>query len=441
MVLSKFNFSVPREDDLLVFNSLKNTLSVFPKEMLADFEDNENVESIEFLTERGILVDDDFDEDKAALIKYYSVIDDGTLELILLPSMNCNFRCPYCYEKKTPDKMSPEVIKSILLFTKRNITQARSLHVSWFGGEPLLCMDIIEEVNSKLMDLARAYRKSFTSNMTTNGYTLNLETFRHLTNDLHITHYQITIDGRAQYHDKTRPLAGGGPTHDRIIENLLSIKESTKSKLFTILVRTNLTKDTLLDLDNHIAELEQHFGNDKRFVFLFKEVGDWGGETVKDISNSLLGTFNEEELVSPLTKKLSSLKTTLTLSGQFPFFNGVSVCYAAKMGTYTIDPWGKVMRCTVNLDSDYNHIGVLDKKGVLVANDKALMKWQYCGMPVKCLPEKCHNCALYANCFGIMCPVPHVCRNGKPQCETLHNDLLAMYKSNPKYFKHFKEEE
>jgi uncharacterized protein len=256
-----------------------------------------------------------------------------------------------------------------------------------------------------------------------------------------VNHYQITIDGRAEYHDKTRPLASGGPTHDKIIGNLVAIKEHTKSQLFTILIRTNLTKETLADIDNHIAELERMFGNDKRFVFLFKEVGNWGGETVENISSSLLNPFDEGELVSPLVKKLSTLKTTLTLSGQFPFFGGVSVCYAAKMGTYTIGPLGKVMRCTVNLDSEYNHIGSLDKKGNLVVNETNFMRWQYCGMPIKKLPEKCHTCALYANCYGIMCPVPHVSCNGKPQCETLHNDLLAMAKSNPQAFKKYPKEE
>lgn len=440
MKKSKFNLVTEKDDNVIIYNSLKNSLTVLSKKNYQTIPNDQTENLNSFLSNQGIIIEDDYDEDKAAITKYHNIIDDGMLELIILPTLKCNFKCPYCYEEKTVGKMTDEVIDAIVNFAKQKIARARGLHLSWFGGEPLLCMDVIEKLSSRLMKLARAYRKGFSSNITTNGYLLDVDTFKKLLYDFHITHYQITLDGCAEFHNKTRPLANGDPTYDRILKNLIAIKENIKSGLFTILVRTNLTKDSLQQLKKHIAELEHYFADDSRFVFLFKEVGNWGGESVKSLSDSLIKNSDDQNEGRLLTKKIVELKPKLRLSGQFNFFNGVTTCYASKMGTYTIDPLGKVMRCTVHLNDEYNHIGDLDKKGNLIVNEKNMMKWTFCGHPAEHKHQKCEDCSLYANCFGIMCPIPRISNNAIPNCDGIINELLSMYSVYPEYFLSYKEE-
>lgn len=435
---SKFNYVVTKDNNTIIFNSLQNTLTVLSSDDYKNISVGYNDKINTFLKNQGIIVDDDCDEDKAAILKYQNVIDDGILELIILPTLACNFRCPYCYEEKNIGKMSDEVIDSIVKFVKQHISRARGLHLSWFGGEPLLCMDVIEKLSNSLIKLARVYRKGYSSNITTNGYLLDIGTFKKLLYDFHVTHYQITLDGCAEFHNKTRPLANGAPTYDKILENLIAIKENIKSGLFTILIRTNLTKESLEHLESHVRELEKYFSNDSRFVFLFKEVGNWGGESVKSISDSLI-KGREDNSERLLIKKLLTLNIKLKLSGQFNFFSGVTTCYASRMGTYTINPLGKVMRCTVHLNDDFNHLGDLDVNGRLIPNKKNYIKWQYCGHPAENKNEKCKGCSLYANCFGIMCPVPYICNKTTPNCNGLEHELLAMYTIYPEYFKKLEE--
>ena len=66
------------------------------------------------MKKQGIIVEEGMDEDKEVFIKYMSVVDSGLLELIILPTLNCNFRCPYCYEDKGGGKMSECVMDSIV---------------------------------------------------------------------------------------------------------------------------------------------------------------------------------------------------------------------------------------------------------------------------------------------------------------------------------------
>ena len=54
------------------------------------------------------------------------------------------------------------------------------MRVEWFGGEPLLCMDVIENLSKHFIDICRKAHKGYTAAITTNGYLLDLETFRKL---------------------------------------------------------------------------------------------------------------------------------------------------------------------------------------------------------------------------------------------------------------------
>jgi uncharacterized protein len=99
-VKSKFNFVVNSgENESIIFNSLRNTFSVVKdNEFNVDNFDMLPQKNIDFLKRQGIIVEENFDEDKEVFIKYMSIINNGVMELIILPTMNCNFNCAYCYD-------------------------------------------------------------------------------------------------------------------------------------------------------------------------------------------------------------------------------------------------------------------------------------------------------------------------------------------------------
>ncbi|HET9252968.1 MAG TPA: radical SAM protein, partial [Candidatus Eisenbacteria bacterium] len=68
------------------------------------------------------------------------------LHLILFSTEACNFRCVYCYETFQYKKMEPWVAEGVKRLLERRMPGLDVLELSWFGGEPLLAKDIIEDV-------------------------------------------------------------------------------------------------------------------------------------------------------------------------------------------------------------------------------------------------------------------------------------------------------
>src|SRR6266851_4736219 len=86
--------------------------------------------------------------------------DPGQLSLILLPTERCNFRCTYCYEKFKQGGMRNEVVQGVKSLLSRRIPTLHTLNISWFGGEPLLSLPIIEDLSHHIVDSINQDRKS-----------------------------------------------------------------------------------------------------------------------------------------------------------------------------------------------------------------------------------------------------------------------------------------
>lgn len=73
-------------------------------------------------------------------------LDDRLLELIIMPTEACNFRCVYCYQEFKAKSMAPRVVAGVMNLLTRRAPELDYLHLSWFGGEPLLAKHLIEKI-------------------------------------------------------------------------------------------------------------------------------------------------------------------------------------------------------------------------------------------------------------------------------------------------------
>ena len=76
----------------------------------------------------------------------YACVSNKVLHLILMPTEACNFRCTYCYEDFRYKRMDQEVIHGVKRYLSRRVAELDALTLSWFGGEPLLARDIVEDI-------------------------------------------------------------------------------------------------------------------------------------------------------------------------------------------------------------------------------------------------------------------------------------------------------
>jgi uncharacterized protein len=126
-----------------------------------------------YLYDRGYLVNKGTDEFRRvqSLISQQHYRTD-VLELFLLASEDCNFRCVYCYEDFTRGTMLPEVREQVKKLVALKIKGLQRLSISWFGGEPLYGFDAVADLAPFLAKTAEENGVAYDSNMTTNGFLL-----------------------------------------------------------------------------------------------------------------------------------------------------------------------------------------------------------------------------------------------------------------------------
>ena len=80
----------------------------------------------------------------------------GNLNIVIAPSMTCNYRCEYCFEAErthTHEVMSHETIDQTVKFiveSYQNCKNKGKINIKWFGGEPLLQIKTIEYISKQL---------------------------------------------------------------------------------------------------------------------------------------------------------------------------------------------------------------------------------------------------------------------------------------------------
>ena len=116
----------------------------------------EHAKPIQKLLAGGFLVG--YDELRHMRTQAFQASGEGSgLSLTVCPTLACNFACPYCFETARPGRMSRETQDALVKFVGEEMTlfRLRELHVAWFGGEPLLCPDVIESLSERFMDACR----------------------------------------------------------------------------------------------------------------------------------------------------------------------------------------------------------------------------------------------------------------------------------------------
>lgn len=135
---------------------------------------------------------------------------------------DCNMRCRYCFAGEgnyhsARNYMSLEVGRKAIDFLIKNSGKRHNLEVDFFGGEPLMNLDVVRGI----VEYARAqediYGKVFSFTMTTNCLLLNDSNIEWLNKEMH--NVVLSIDGRREVHNKVRKTVGGKDAYDIVLSN------------------------------------------------------------------------------------------------------------------------------------------------------------------------------------------------------------------------------
>jgi len=152
--ISKYTLFIPKDDGTYIvsntlngavvhineecyLNDIKSLLAKIAYSNTVDFDENNDMHK--YFYENGIFIDCNVDEYQLALYSYeQGIVQDSTLNLILMTSRQCNLRCVYCYEDFKNEHMRDEVYESLLAYLKKALGDKlhRAVSLSLFGGEP-----------------------------------------------------------------------------------------------------------------------------------------------------------------------------------------------------------------------------------------------------------------------------------------------------------------
>ncbi|MBC7975454.1 MAG: radical SAM protein, partial [Myxococcales bacterium] len=262
---SRFNIAVPLEGDVLLYNTATGALlrvdpdthealaPLFqdgsrgvPRDWAPPVPEDLDEDLAGALTEGGFVVAREVDELGVLRSAFERERTSPDLKFTIGLTMACNFACPYCFEEHRNEHMSMAAADATFTFIQAQMraAQATSVYVNWFGGEPLLNLDVLCHLSRRLRDEAAATGAYYESLVITNGALLTRAVAEQL-RAAGVEAAQVTLDGPAAVHDQRRPFKGGQGSFDRILANL----RETTDVLRTI-VRVNV------DQGNHASQRE-----------------------------------------------------------------------------------------------------------------------------------------------------------------------------------------
>src|SRR5688500_5141317 len=108
------------------------------------------------------------------------LVAGSRLDLTVTVTGRCNFRCTYCYEDFSHGRMTPEVVNGIKQLLRRRATGLEELVLRFFGGEPLLELDLALDIAAHARRLSLSHGFELRGAVTTNGWLLTPRTAHRL---------------------------------------------------------------------------------------------------------------------------------------------------------------------------------------------------------------------------------------------------------------------
>lgn len=175
------------------------------------------------------------------------------LGLVIAPTLGCNFNCEYCFEDTQDDitKMSEEIQEKVVEFVKSNSKNIDCIDVTWYGGKPTLCMDIIENLSKRFIEICDEKNINYEAGIITNGYLISQKA-SDMFKKYKINQVQITVDGLEKEHNRRRPLKGG-KTFEEIVKGLHILN---KNKI-NINLRVNIDRNNYQSFKEVVAFIEK----------------------------------------------------------------------------------------------------------------------------------------------------------------------------------------
>lgn len=350
-----------------------------------------DLEDVGFLNKLGV--------DELKVLRYIYNTDKYNkdyLSITILPTLDCNCECYYCFERenKRRTKISANINllsieQSVLDFIESKLSCTKNLSVAWFEGEPLLKFDLIEIYSQKIINLTEKYGINYTASLTTNGFFLTeIPNVIERLKACQIGSYQITLDGAPEEHNRIRKLKSGyGTTFDKMLDGIILLYKNN----LNVSVRINISKKNVENL-HYLFDILEEKGLTQLKIY-FGQLIDYSD---KDNVNLYLNQEEYARIVEKLYVTLRKRNFRYGIDDHYP--TSARSCIANRVDSAIIDCYGNIYKCRSQVGEFEKKIGnVCDYKNQTV--DEAIreinwLEWspfQY---------TQCKKCKILPICMG-----------------------------------------
>lgn len=279
------------------------------------------------------------------------------MELTLFLDHQCNLRCTYCYNgDKFTRAMTEDLMRRAVDMALR--TPMPLLDVSFFGGEPLLRLDLVratvEYVEQQVARLRPRPKVRFIMN--TNGTLIDEQAVELMAPPRCWTVF-VSIDGTRETHDRFRLHASGAGSYDQVLEGLARLRAASIA-FHAVAVVNTATASKLGDAVRSLVPL-----GPGKVVLAPNLRDDWTDESIEQLRAGLAdaGAYWAELFRSGKAMSLEPLhgKILTYLKGGIPCPSRCTI----GGNEMTVTPSGRIYPCAQLVGEDNNDdfvIGTID---------------------------------------------------------------------------------
>lgn len=341
------------------------------------------------LKEKSIIIKSEEDEVRQIINRFNQRKNSyEKFVLEITPTLQCNFRCNYCFQKRNDfimDEKIQELIRNLFMI---KLGKCKEMSVSWFGGEPLLATEVIDNLSKFFINQCERNHVNYHAELISNGYFLTPELIDKC-KEWKISKIQVTLDGSPQTIAKIKNIS---LDESRLyISRLISLIPYIISKQITIKIRMNIDYNNTNEIFFTPYLLNELSIIHPNIIFQLKSIKI----PLPDNKYMMECSIPTKEFID-IDIKFKQYINSLGFTIHNNYLNHLHYCGATDINTFGIDPHGYIYKCSVFIgDKNKAILHITDlieelkhKQGKSITHDEN--------------PDftDCYSCTFFPLCYG-----------------------------------------